>query len=182
MVLQYFVLFICVGSVCVCALAIFVELSASFAYYGRAFKFRYVGKRKPKLRSEYEAKKAARLPLLQRIAIRLRCKKPKKPKPSLEGAVVTNASSIAWRQSNSGTMLHPADARRDSVIDLSSEAMRRDEEERKATSLAAASVEVQHAHVMTPDELKAHRAKMMEMAEVARTDKVREVSSSTMKL
>jgi hypothetical protein len=142
----------CVGSVCVCALAIFVELSASFAYYGRAFKFRYVGKRKTRLRSEYEAKKAARVPLLQRIAIRLRCRKPKKPKPSLEGAVVTTASSIAWRQSNSGKSLNP-------------------EEERKGIGLVA-SVETHHAHVMTPEELKAHRAKMMEMAGVVKADKV----------
>jgi hypothetical protein len=161
----------CVGSVCVCALAIFVELSASFAYYGRAFKFRYVGKRKTRLRSEYEAKKAARVPLLQRIAIRLRCRKPKKPKPSLEGAVVTTASSIAWRQSNSGKSLNPEGERRDSIIDLSAEAMLRDEEERKGIGLVA-SVETHHAHVMTPEELKAHRAKMMEMAGVVKADKV----------
>lgn len=49
----------CVGSAVVCALTILVELSASFAYYGRAFKIRYRKARTLKLRSEAEAKMAA---------------------------------------------------------------------------------------------------------------------------
>ena len=54
--LEWFVLVMCIGSAVVCVLAITMELSASFAYYGRAFKLRYQSHRKPRLRAVAEAR------------------------------------------------------------------------------------------------------------------------------
>ena len=153
---------LCLGSVAVCFASIIVELSASFAYYGRAFKQRYVGKKKLRLRSEAEAKSAKKKHSKRaRIIACLRCRKPPaRPTSPVFDEVVTSASML-FRAPAAPAVL--ATSRKDSLFDTSDASIRKYENETKATL----SVDGARVAPMTLEEVRLHRIQMLQSADDA---------------
>jgi hypothetical protein len=177
--LQYLVLFVCVGSAFVCVAAILVELSASFAYYGRAFKQRYIGHKKQRFRADAEADAAHQQRRRDRLRALLCCRRGRRgsgiaSKSLPEGAVVTMPGQLVQRNlSSTVNPLHASGtvvSRKDSLFDTSEASLRRSAAEAKGVhgvSLASSR------QLMSKDEVLAHRQRVLQLADSVRKDSVR---------
>jgi hypothetical protein len=169
--LAYFVLIMCIGSAIVCALTIFVELSASFAYYGRAFQLRY--RKKRKLRSEMEAKLRNRKPnVFERMCpclLRLRKRRASVLAARSSTAAADFENSTSWAAL---TQKASAVSRRrscDNMSDVTDAAVRAHMAETRSVTVgrgAGKSIKESDS-VSTPTEmpvedLQRHRAQMLE--------------------
>ena len=182
-VLQYFVLFVCVGSALACVAAILAELSASFAYYGRAFRHRYIGQKKIRLRSEAEAKAELYHSKRAKLLAVLCCKRQRRGGAAArlrtsqqDGVVMTMPGQLVQKSlSSMVNPLHPsvATSRKDSLFDTSAATMRRYADETKGVSLAGVGHMASARHVMSKEEVAVHREKMMQFVESARKESVR---------
>ena len=170
-VLTYFVLAMCIGSVIVCLVTIMVELSASFAYYGRAFKLRYRTQRKLRLRSEYSRKDS----MLQKLKRCCRQRPAVIVVPLVEAMPqgVGGMHSTSWAQlmDQPTATARPARSNTDSIdlTDLSAAALRAHDSETKAVREGRDGMIVEGkqrgAVSMTTEEVHAHRAHVMQFVE-----------------
>lgn len=166
--LAYFVLIMCIGSAVVCALTIFVELSASFAYYGRAFQLRY--RKKRKLRSEMEAKLRNRKPnAFERFCpclVRLR-KRRASVRNSTAGADFENSTSWAALTKEASAVSRRRST--DNMSDVTDSAVRAYMAETRSVTVGkGAGKSIQEKEIvsapvgMPVEDLQRHRAQILE--------------------